>query len=268
MIFKYSSLFCLLFYPAISIAEISSGYGEYFFGPETSEAKACENAQNKAKAMAISSVLGESLFSDQQMYCKDSNAKNFSDQCEYNSYAWSFIEGDIKNISNFSSKVEKKIGSSVCIVTLNADVLIPLMKADPNFQVKAQRPKYSYKAGEDFIIDFETTMPAYFAIFNWLPYENNKINRILISPSADKYDSDVLKKNIEGKYHFRQTLTTFWSSSYIDERRLYDEWILLVVTKRPYKWLNTYEFEEFKQKLHEIPIDQRRLEKLGFQIHK
>jgi hypothetical protein len=266
--YKYFIYFYLLFYCLLSSAEITSGYGEYFFGPETSEMKACENAQNKAKAMAISSVLGESFFSEQQMYCKDSNIKKLSDQCEYNNLTWSFIEGDIKNISNFSAKIEKRTGSSVCIVTLNADVMVPKIKPDPNFQVKAQRQKYSYKAGDDFTIEFETTLPAYFAIFNWLPNENNKINRILISPSVDKYDSDSLRKNKEGKYHFKQTFTAYWSNAYKDDVQLYDEWILLVVTKTPYKWLNTYDFEEFKQKLREIPIDQRRLEKLGYQLYK
>lgn len=249
-------------------AEIAAGYGEYAFGPETSESKACENAQNKAKAMALRSLLGESLFNEQQMYCKESGANKLSDQCEYNSVTWSFIEGDIKTISNLTSKVEKKTGSSVCVVTLNADVIIPKVKPDPDFQVKAKRPKYSYKAGEDFDIEFESTLPAYFAIFNWLPNENNQITRIPISAFAEKNDSNPVPKGVNGNFQFKSTFTTYWSNSYKDPKRLYDEWILLVVTKKPHKWLSSYEFEEFKEKLREIPVNERRLEKLGYQLQK
>lgn len=249
-------------------AEVAAGYGEYSFGPETSETKACENAQNKAKAAALSAVLGESLFAEQQMYCKSSGANTLSDGCEYNSVSWSFIEGDIKTISSLNSKVEKRAGSSVCVVTLNADVIIPKVKPDPDFQVKAKRPKYSYKAGEDFDIEFESTLPAYVAIFNWLPNENNQINRIPIYGFTDKNDSNALPKGTNGNFQFKSTFTTYWSNSYKDPKRLYDEWILLVVTKKPHKWLSSYEFEEFKEKLREIPVNERRLEKLGYQLQK
>ena len=54
-------------------AEMAHGVGEYLYGPDTSESKACELAQDKAKSMALISVMGESVSNEEQLYCKETS---------------------------------------------------------------------------------------------------------------------------------------------------------------------------------------------------
>jgi len=41
-----------------------------------------------------------------------------------------------------------------------------------------------------------------------------------------------------------------------------------VVTKKSYKWLSSYDLDSFKEKLREIPNDERRIKRLGYQLSK
>ena len=54
-------LFSLFFIANSLHAEMAHGVGEYLYGPDTSESKACELAQDKAKSMALISVMGDLL---------------------------------------------------------------------------------------------------------------------------------------------------------------------------------------------------------------
>jgi hypothetical protein len=260
---------CLLGIASVSVyAEISSGFGEYLYGPDTSESKACEYAQNKAKSMAISAVSGEAISNEQLLNCKETGNSNSSNQCEYNSITWSLIEGDIKSITNLVTKTEKRSGATSCVVTLSADVVLPSKKPDPNFQIKAKTNQTVYRTGDDFTIEIESTVPSYFAIFNWLPDENDQINRVLLRSAGDVSDSDILKKNANGGYSFKQTFTATWSKEYALDKKMHDEWIVVIVTKKPAKWLNTYDQDNFKATLREIPNDERRIKRMGYQLSK
>ena len=249
-------------------AQWVTGQGEYVYGPETSKAQACRQALDRAKAAALSSVMGESVYSEQQLYCKESSGKKSDVDCEYHSMSWSLIDGDIKAPKRVDQKIEERFGETACVVTIEAEVIVPAQKPDPNFEVTLKTNQTVFRAGDDLVLEFESTLPAYFAIFNWLPNENNHIQRVYLSNAADGSDSDVLKKNPNGKYLFKQTFTTNWSKAYKTEKKYHDEWVLVVVTKQPYKWLSSYDFETFKEKLRDIPNDGRRIKRMGYQLFK
>jgi hypothetical protein len=66
-VYGYSYLQCITLLSILLIsnclhAEMAHGVGEYLYGPETSESKACELAQDKAKSVALISVMGEVTF--------------------------------------------------------------------------------------------------------------------------------------------------------------------------------------------------------------
>jgi len=265
---KLIFIFLLAMNTKIAYAELSSGFGEYLYGPDTSETKACEYAQNKAKSMAISAVLGESVSNEQLLNCKETGNSNSSNQCEYNSITWSLIEGDIKSISNLVVKNEKRSGATACVVTLSADVILPAKKPDTNFQIKAKINQIVYRTGDDFTIEIESTVPSYFVIFNWLPDDNDQINRVLLKNAGEISDSDILKKNTKGIYSFKQTFSATWSKEYLPDKKMHDEWIVVIVTKKPYKWLNSYDQDNFKAMLREIPNDERRIKRMGYQLSK
>jgi hypothetical protein len=63
-------------------------------------------------------------------------------------------------------------------------------------------------------------------------------------------------------------LVASWSDAYSDAKRLYDEWLIVVATKAPRKWLNLYEFEAFQEQIWGIPMDELSVAKRPYQIAK
>ena len=249
-------------------AEMAHGVGEYLYGPDTSESKACELAQDKAKSMALISVMGESVSNEEQLYCKETSGKRSDYDCEYNSVKWSLIEGDLKSPTNVKRVVESKTGFNSCKVSLDVEVIVPLRKPDPNFDVKAKINQTVFRVGDDLTLEIESTMPANFAVFNWLPYENDQVIFVPLISSSEVFDSYFLKKDAGGKFRFKQSFSAIWSKAYKGDKKFYDEWVVVVVTKKPYKWLSSYDLDKFKEKLREIPNDERRINKLGYQLSK
>ena len=249
-------------------AEMARGVGEYLYGPDTTENKACELAQDKAKSMALISVMGESVSNEEQLYCKETSGKKSDYDCEYNSVKWSLIEGDLKPPTNVKRVVESKTGFNSCKVSLDVEVIVPLRKPDPNFDVKAKINQTVFRVGDDLTLEIESTMPANFAVFNWLPYENDQVIFVPLINSSEVFDSYSLKKDAGSKFRFKQSFSAIWSKAYKGDKKFYDEWVVVVVTKKPYKWLSSYDLDKFKEKLREIPNDERRINKLGYQLSK
>jgi hypothetical protein len=242
--------------------------GEYLYGPETSRAKACELAKEKAKVAAVIAVLGETISTEQQLYCKATTGQKPDYNCEFNSVTWSLMDGDTKSTKVLSETVQEKMGATACTVRIEADVVAPTSQPDPNFNVIAKTNQSVFRVGDELNLEIESTLPSYFAVFNWLPYENNQISRMILSNSGDITDPDVLKKSSNGSHQFKQSFDTFWSKAYKDDKKIYDEWVIVVVTKKPVKWLSTYDLESFKERLREIPNDQKRVKRLGYQLAK
>ena len=272
-VYRYSYLQCITLLSILLIsnflhAEMAHGVGEYLYGPETSESKACELAQDKAKSVALISVMGESVSNEEQLYCKETSGKKSDYDCEYNSVKWSLIEGDLKSPINVKRELESKTGFKSCKVSLDVEIIVPQRKPDPNFDVKAKTNQTVFRVGDDLNLEVESTMPAYFAVFNWLPYENNQVIFVPLTNSSEVFDSYVLKKDVGGKFQFKQSFSATWSKAYKGDKKFYDEWVVVVVTKKPYKWLSSYDLDEFKTKLREIPNDERRIKRLGYQLSK
>jgi hypothetical protein len=265
---QYITLLSILLISNCLHAEMAHGVGEYLYGPETSESKACELAQDKAKSVALISVMGESVSNEEQLYCKETSGKKSDYDCEYNSVKWSLIEGDLKSPINVKRELESKTGFKSCKVSLDVEIIVPQRKPDPNFDVKAKTNQTVFRVGDDLNLEVESTMPAYFAVFNWLPYENNQVIFVPLTNSSEVFDSYVLKKDVGGKFQFKQSFSATWSKAYKGDKKFYDEWVVVVVTKKPYKWLSSYDLDEFKTKLREIPNDERRIKRLGYQLSK
>ena len=272
-VYGYSYLQCITLLSILLIsnclhAEMAHGVGEYLYGPETSESKACELAQDKAKSVALISVMGESVSNEEQLYCKETSGKKSDYDCEYNSVKWSLIEGDLKSPINVKRELESKTGFKSCKVSLDVEIIVPQRKPDPNFDVKAKTNQTVFRVGDDLNLEVESTMPAYFAVFNWLPYENNQVIFVPLTNSSEVFDSYVLKKDVGGKFQFKQSFSATWSKAYKGDKKFYDEWVVVVVTKKPHKWLSSYDLDQFKTKLREIPNDERRIKRLGYQLSK
>ena len=249
---------------SLACAEFAPGTGEHLYGPDLSDNAACDLAENKAKANALASVLGEAVSNEEQLFCKQSASRTADSGCEFNRVTWSLIEGDIKAIRNLKRVTDKRLGNSVCLVSLEAEIVIPTKKPDPNFEVKVSTNQMVYRVNDDFALAVESTEPAYLAIFNWLPNENNQVHRIVPQDGDGASGAGLLKKNPSGKIRLDFALQATWSTAYKDNKKQYDEWLIVIASKRPYKWLASYQLDQFKEKLREIPVDERRIIKRGY----
>jgi len=258
---------------------------EYSYDGEISQNEACRRAEERAKSKAIASVLGEVVSSEEQMLCRSSTGKT-DDTCEFNQMSWSIIEGDIRGVKMIKRVEAEKRGDKAwaCVLTLEVDVVVPTRKPDPNFQVKSeiyfltpnarrtalQRERVarkSFHVDDDFLFDVQSTEPAHLALFGWLPNEDNKVYRI-DSPIRPNCPQGVLSAADKGKTAESYCLTASWSDAYKDRKKSYDEWLILVATKTPQKWLDQYDLDQFKAILHEIPLDQRRVVRRPYQLMK
>ena len=258
---------------------------EYSYDGEVSQNEACRRAEERAKTKAIASVLGEVVSSEEQMLCRSTNGKN-DDTCEFNQMSWSIIEGDIRGVKLIKRSEAERRGDKAwaCVMTLDVDVVVPTRKPDPKFQVGTeiyfvvpdsrkptrQREKVlrkGFHAGDELILDVKSTEPAHLALFGWLPNEDNKVYRI-DSPIRPNCPQGLVTASDKGKTAESYCMTASWSDAYKDSKKTYDEWLILVATKTPHKWLDQYDLEQFKSALREIPLDQRRVVRRPYQLMK
>ena len=249
-------------------AEISRAQAEYLYGPETAESEACKLAIGKAKTKALANVLGESVSAEELLSCKGSTGKISDYGCDLNQVTWSQIDGDIKKTLSESAVIEKREGASACVAVVEIEVVIPKDKPDPNFQLRADFKQTVFRVGDDFNLDIELSQQGFVTVFNWLPHDSNSVVRV-IPQSEDPSQSNVFlsaekTKGLKASY----AMTANWADSYTGKRKFYDEYLLVVATKRPIKWLSRYSLDDFKSYLQQISITDRRLVKKAYQLTK
>jgi hypothetical protein len=251
-----------------AIAEISTAREEYLYGRETSINDACNLALNKAKMKALANVLGESVSAEELLSCKGSTGKDSDYRCDLNQVTWSQIDGDIKKTISEKTVTEERAGTSACVAEVTIEVVIPKDKPDPNFQLRADFKQTVFRVGDDFNLDIELSQQGFVTVFNWLPHDSNSVVRI-IPQSEDPSQSNVFlsaekTKGLKASY----AMTANWADSYTGKRKFYDEYLLVVATKRPIKWLSKYNLDDFKSYLQQIPITDKRLIKKAYQLTK
>ena len=248
-------------------AEAVSARGEYLYGPETSEADACRLAEERAKAAALSKVFGESISMEEQMSCREISGGKSDYGCELDRVSWSLIEGDIRAVTASQKTIEPRMGAKACIVTLTADIVLPDRRPDTNFDIRVNINEKRYRAGEVLTIELEPTVPMHVAIFNWAPYQSNNAVTQMFPNEMDPHNYISKKTGVPTENKRRAySFTMAWLESLPKSRNFVDEYLIVIGTKEPIKWLSSYDFADFKSRLREIPLDERRVVKRGYQL--
>jgi hypothetical protein len=252
----------------IAHAELSSARAEYLYGPETSKNEACNLALGKAKLKALANILGESVSAEELLSCKGSTGKISDYRCDLNQVTWSQIEGDIKKISNSEPVIEERGGATACVVDVEIEVIIPKEKPDPNFWLKADFKQINVRVGDDLNLGLELSQAGYFAVFNWLPHDSDSVVRIIPenedTSQSNVYLSPEKSKGLKASF----AMTASWAESYTGKRKSYDEYLIIVATKTPYRWFSKYSLDDFKSRLQSIPITEKRIVKKAYQLTK
>mgnify|MGYP001322354381 CR=1 FL=1 len=260
--FFFLGIIFLIFSSSKLNALVVEGKGEYFFGPEISQNKACSMAEEKAKSNAISSVFGEKFSSEENFYCFQNSLELASKNCESNRVAWSYIDGKIKTLHKISKLVKKFENKDSCVVTIVADVISSRKQTDPNFDFEIKLNESNFRVRENLSIRINPTKPMYIYIFSWLP---NTKERKIFKLYPNEYDlenliSETIKipsKESELFYSFELD----WNDSYPLEKNIIDEWIIVVASKKPLKFFSEYRNDEFKNKINEMNQFELRIKK-------
>ena len=249
-------------------ADVREVSGEFLFGPETSESKACEAAEQKAKQEALRQVLGERFSWSEQLSCREGTAGKDNTDCVYNTFLWSEVDGDIKKAQLVSGPfVFETIGAKRCVVRMKVEVIQPDLLADPGFDIQVRLSSIRLKAEESLSFFVKPSAPMYLAVFAWAPsFDRELVTRIF--PNA--VDLDGYLKVPEGTsipseagsrhYSFHVSFPKNVKLDYVDE------YLIFVVTKRPIAWLESYAFEEFRARIREISPPDKRVVKRSYRI--
>lgn len=247
-------------------AEMSAARAEYLYGPETSRKDACDLAIAKARSRALANVMGEFVSSEELLSCQGTAGKRADYGCDMNQITWSQIEGEIRRTLKENTTVEEREGASACIADVEVEVAIPKEKPDPNFQLRADFGQTVFRVGDRLNLEIELSQPGYFAVFNWLPHDSHSVMRI-IPDNEDTAQSTVqLRQNSNKALKQSYGLVASWADSYTGRRKFYDEYVIVVATKKPQRWMSRYDLDAFKALLQQIPITERRLVKKGYQL--
>jgi hypothetical protein len=249
-------------------AEISSARAEYLYGPETARKDACNLALAKARARALANVMGESVSAEELLSCQGTTGKRADYGCDLNQITWSQIEGEIKRTIKEATTVEERGGASACIADVEVEVAIPKDKPDPSFQLRADFGQTVFRVGDRFNLEVELSQPGYFTVFNWLPHDSDAVVRVIPHNEDPNQATIHMRPNRSKALKESYELIASWADNYTGKRKFYDEYLIVVATKKPQRWLGRYSIDEFKALLQQIPITERRLVKKGYQLTK
>lgn len=242
------------------------GNGVYYFGPETSEASACQAALEAAKLDALRNVGGERFSQDETMMCSENEKSgDAATQCLLNKLTWSQIGGDIQSLQVIKQVVSDELGKRRCEVNITAQVSVIPGVNNPALDSVVSLNQSIYRPGEELTLQIAPQQPVYLTVFNWIPYEKEAEQVTRIFPNKMEQNNHVSHELIlpSKQYdHWRVDLP----DSIPANRRVLDEYVMIVVSQNPIAWQDHYSFDEFRNKLAELPIDQVRLFKRGFQI--
>jgi len=231
---------------------------DFYFGPDISRNQACANARDAAKAKAIATVTGERLSFDQRMYCNQHAGQADDKKCEVNRHTWTLVEGRISKSEVVSEVVKSVQGAQVCTVSMVVDVEPPTTTADANFDLKLDLNRNSYRPGDAMSIGILPTSPMYISIFNWKT-TSVKDNVTRLFPNQLEKNNYITQPLTVPSSSLGYKLELEWTAPAEFDKDLMTEWVIVVATKKPMNWLPIYDMAKFKEKILEIPADQRRV---------
>ena len=242
---------------------------DFYFGPDMSRNLACENAREAAKSKAIALVTGEKVVYDQKMHCSKSINQAQDPGCAMDRNAWVLVEGQIRKSEVISEVVKTVEGAQVCTVSLVADVTPPSIQADPNFDLQLDLNRNTFRQGENISIKIKPTAPMYVSIFNWKS-TFTKDNVFRIFPNEIEKENYITQTfSLPSKaYESSYSLELEWSAPSNYDKDYLTEWIIVVATRKPLEWQSVYDIQRFKEKILEIPPNQRRLAQRAYLLLK
>ena len=252
--------------PQSASAEWVRATGSYIFPPVMTEAEACQQAESRARADAVRQVTGETLSSEDTMRCTEQGDEA---DCARNSTVWTMVGGEIRSTRDFRAVTTVEVETyRKCIVSFEADVHVAEGKADPNFDVGVVLNNAVYRDGEKLMVTLKPSQPMAVQIFQWLPYEKGdaQVGRIFPNAfdAAERIAKSVTIPTESGAK--RYDLKVSFPAGQPSSRKMVDEYLMVVATKKPMALRDTYSLDDFNRVVAEIPLGDRRIVRRAYNI--
>tara|TARA_R110002020_G_scaffold6291_5_gene26336 strand:+ start:237 stop:1004 length:768 start_codon:yes stop_codon:yes gene_type:complete len=253
MEYATAALSVLKFLFDLSVADLGApqwveGKGEYAITREISEREACARSEKQAKLNALRKAGGERISSDTLMSCTD-------EDCPITQFTWNAFDGLIKDIKDKTVTVE----GSVCYTVLQAYVDNGQGESDPDFDLAVHMDRV-FEHGDYMEIKVQTTQTMYVNIFNWNPYAKKDKQVVRVFPNTYEPSYRIASEKIipSGKYHLRVDHPNVEGDA--------SEYLHVLATRKPIRFLDTYALEKFHARVLEIPKQDRRYIRKPYRI--
>jgi len=252
-------LVLVLAFPISASAEWVRAKGDYIFPPAMSEAEACQQADSRARADAIRQITGETLSSEETMRCTEQGDEA---ECAKNSTTWTAMGGEIRSTRDRQAVTTVEVDVyRKCTVSFDADVYVAEGKSDPNFDVGVVLNNMVYRDGENLTVTLKPSQPMAVQIFQWLPYEKGdaQVARIFPNPFENlaRIDKAITIPTEAGSR--RYDLKVGFPVGQPPGRKMVDEYLMVVATKKPMAFRDSYSLDDFNRVVAEIPLSDRRI---------
>ncbi len=229
-----SILFGLWVGPALA----SNGFGEYHFGPETSENEACMRAEQRAKLEAVRNVIGETLFAEEFSRCSDSKGQI---TCAYDQSVYSTTDAFIRSTKRVKRYVDQHSGSKTCSIEITAKVSTDRPKYDAYVE-----GKFLYKHGENMVYRVKTNEPVKVFVFHT---EGNKAT--MMWPAFYGTNNKVANELVFPTQGYK--ITALASKAKLPEG------LIFVFTNEEVNFMRDYDVDDLNNKLLSMKITERRI---------
>lgn len=164
-----------MLYSPFCLANYVNGYGDFYYGPDTSDNTACEYAFDRAKQNAIQNHLGIEIESYTTENCRTEN------DCAINVDTYIQMFGKIKQIVKKDVRKYEDYGKKVCAVDVTA-----VVERIENKTVFSVNGKTKYIENEEIDFSFVSNTVGFVAVYNF--YDNQYIKI---------YETEITKPNEE-----------------------------------------------------------------------
>jgi hypothetical protein len=187
---KLLSTYVLLIFSIETVASeltpiTASGVAE--FGPETSQAVACEKAVANAKQNALRKQYGENVGQRSVLTCNPDLKKQTGNQCELFENTWSLLNtnGFIKNVELVGEqKIVRREGYSQCIVTAKISIEEYVGNPDYSFETTVRLEQgMNLDPSDKPVVEIKSNRPAYHYVYYWAPFVDSE-NYYQLFPNA------------------------------------------------------------------------------------
>ena len=259
-------LVTLLLSSHVAQAEWVQSEGSYVFPSNVTEAEACAKADERARLAAISKITGETLSAEETQRCTDQGDEA---QCAHNSAIWTTLGGKItKVIDRVQRTVTEMESYRRCVVQFQADVQVSQGVPDPSFTLGVTLNAAVYRNGESMVIRLKPSQPMFVQIFQWLPYEKDdaQISRLFPNSFDGQFrlTQAASVPSAEGSKHYDLKLT-FPAAPPVSQKMV-DEYLMVVATRTPVTFRDSYTLEDFQKLLAEIPRNDSRIIRRAYNI--